>query len=305
MRRSMHIWLHMVFAIVQHKALCMSSVRMMHFWSLFFMLMTCCSLVQTRCILLILRLNWIQLLRCQIWASCIIIWAFNFSNVMGVMLCVKQSKLRLCCVDSVLRIANLLLLLWKQVWSWVFMMLETTLMLPSISRMLVALFTYALRGQTFNFQSHKWAGLCIAQDLSIGKQLSGSFATWVALDTLDCFIPRGDHCRHICMLFQILTGLVAMTHACPLTVFASCLVAHVYHGWARSSLQWPLPVVKLSTGQLSQLRLSAFGSSCISWLSKKQPTVATSSCEAKYRAAFTATVECVWLRCLAANLGVG
>ena len=38
------------------------------------------------------------------------------------------------------------------------------------------------------------------------------------------------------------------------------------------------------------------GSSCISWLSKKQPTVATSSCEAEYRAAFTATVECVWLR---------
>ena len=47
------------------------------------------------------------------------------------------------------------------------------------------------------------------------------------------------------------------------------------------------------------------GSSCISWLSKKQPTVATSSCEAEYRAAFTATVECVWLRRLAADLGVG
>jgi transposase InsO family protein len=47
------------------------------------------------------------------------------------------------------------------------------------------------------------------------------------------------------------------------------------------------------------------GSSCISWLSKKQPTVATSSCEAEYRAAFTATVECVWLRRLMADLGVG
>ncbi|MCO5603288.1 hypothetical protein L7F22_057437 [Adiantum nelumboides] len=47
------------------------------------------------------------------------------------------------------------------------------------------------------------------------------------------------------------------------------------------------------------------GSSCISWLSKKQPTVATSSCEAKYRAVFTATVECVWLRRLMADLGVG
>ncbi|MCO5580668.1 hypothetical protein L7F22_034538 [Adiantum nelumboides] len=47
------------------------------------------------------------------------------------------------------------------------------------------------------------------------------------------------------------------------------------------------------------------GSSCISWLSKKQPTVATSSCEAEYRAVFTATIECVWLKRLMADLGVG
>ncbi|MCO5592575.1 hypothetical protein L7F22_046578 [Adiantum nelumboides] len=47
------------------------------------------------------------------------------------------------------------------------------------------------------------------------------------------------------------------------------------------------------------------GSSCISWLSKKQPTVATSSCEAECMAVFTTTVECVWLRRLMADLGVG
>ncbi|MCO5568253.1 hypothetical protein L7F22_021950 [Adiantum nelumboides] len=47
------------------------------------------------------------------------------------------------------------------------------------------------------------------------------------------------------------------------------------------------------------------GSSRISWLSKKQPTVATSSCEVEYRALFTATVECVWLRRLMVDLGVG
>ena len=42
------------------------------------------------------------------------------------------------------------------------------------------------------------------------------------------------------------------------------------------------------------------------WLGKKQPTMATSSCEAEYRAAFTATVECVWLRRLmVADLSVG
>ena len=47
------------------------------------------------------------------------------------------------------------------------------------------------------------------------------------------------------------------------------------------------------------------GNSCVSWLSKKQPTVATSSCEAEYRATFKATVECVWLRCIVADLCVG
>ncbi|MCO5569475.1 hypothetical protein L7F22_023187 [Adiantum nelumboides] len=47
------------------------------------------------------------------------------------------------------------------------------------------------------------------------------------------------------------------------------------------------------------------GSSCISWLSKKQPTVATSSCEAEYKAVLTATIECVWLRRLMADLGDG
>ncbi|MCO5569483.1 hypothetical protein L7F22_023196 [Adiantum nelumboides] len=47
------------------------------------------------------------------------------------------------------------------------------------------------------------------------------------------------------------------------------------------------------------------GNSCISWLSKKQPTVATSSCEGEYRTVFTATIECIWLRCLTADFNVG
>ncbi|MCO5564805.1 hypothetical protein L7F22_018473 [Adiantum nelumboides] len=47
------------------------------------------------------------------------------------------------------------------------------------------------------------------------------------------------------------------------------------------------------------------GSSCISRLSKKQPIVATSSCEAEYKAVFTTTVERVWLRCLMVDLGAG
>jgi len=38
------------------------------------------------------------------------------------------------------------------------------------------------------------------------------------------------------------------------------------------------------------------GSAAISWCSKKQSTVALSSCEAEYVAATMATQECVWLR---------
>ena len=44
------------------------------------------------------------------------------------------------------------------------------------------------------------------------------------------------------------------------------------------------------------------GDSCISWLSKKQPTVATSSCEAEYRVVFTAIAECIWLTRLLMDL---
>ena len=35
------------------------------------------------------------------------------------------------------------------------------------------------------------------------------------------------------------------------------------------------------------------GHSCVSWLSKKQPTVATSSCETKYSTTISTTVECL------------
>ena len=44
--------------------------------------------------------------------------------------------------------------------------------------------------------------------------------------------------------------------------------------------------------------------SCISWLRKKQSNVAISRCEAEYMKTFTATVECVWLERLIANLGI-
>ncbi|MCO5566415.1 hypothetical protein L7F22_020092 [Adiantum nelumboides] len=66
-------------------------------------------------------------------------------------------------------------------------------------------------------------------------------------------------------------------------------------------IDWPIP----TNSSEPRGSLGITGCSCISWLSKKQPTVATSSCEAEYRAVFTATVECVWLRRLMADLRVG
>ncbi|MCO5558645.1 hypothetical protein L7F22_012231 [Adiantum nelumboides] len=41
------------------------------------------------------------------------------------------------------------------------------------------------------------------------------------------------------------------------------------------------------------------------WLSKKQPVMPISSCEVEYKIAFTAMVECVWLRWLLPYIGVG
>jgi hypothetical protein len=47
----------------------------------------------------------------------------------------------------------------------------------------------------------------------------------------------------------------------------------------------------------------SFGSGDISWSSKKQPTVALSSTEAKYRGAVIAACEIVWLQKLLSDLG--
>eukprot|EP00965_Chrysotila_dentata_P046427 1542639-Pleurochrysis_carterae.AAC.1 len=46
------------------------------------------------------------------------------------------------------------------------------------------------------------------------------------------------------------------------------------------------------------------GSAAISWSSKKQPTVALSSCEAEIVAASEATKEAIYLRTLFSELGL-
>eukprot|EP00965_Chrysotila_dentata_P012988 429000-Pleurochrysis_carterae.AAC.1 len=47
-----------------------------------------------------------------------------------------------------------------------------------------------------------------------------------------------------------------------------------------------------------------YGQAAVSWASKKQPTVALSSCEAKIVAASEATKEAIYLRTLFAELGL-
>ena len=46
-----------------------------------------------------------------------------------------------------------------------------------------------------------------------------------------------------------------------------------------------------------------FGFGAVSWISKKQPTVALSSTEAEYHAACSATTEVIWIQRLLAELG--
>ena len=48
---------------------------------------------------------------------------------------------------------------------------------------------------------------------------------------------------------------------------------------------------------------SVVAGGCVSWRARKQPTVATSSTEAEYRAAYEAAQETVWLRQLLSDLG--
>jgi hypothetical protein len=47
----------------------------------------------------------------------------------------------------------------------------------------------------------------------------------------------------------------------------------------------------------------SFGSGDVSWSNKKQPTVALSSTEAKYRGVAIAACEVIWLQKLLSDLG--
>jgi hypothetical protein len=62
-------------------------------------------------------------------------------------------------------------------------------------------------------------------------------------------------------------------------------------------------------GSISNMRstngfMLSFGSVVVTWSSKKQPTIALSSTDAKYKGATMATCEVAWLRNLLGDLGL-
>lgn len=105
--------------------------------------------------------------------------------------------------------------------------------------------------------------------------------------------PGTKHWQAVKRIFRYLQGTIHLGLFYP-RGDASCLQGYCDSDWAGDY------DTRVSTSGYCFF----LGDACISWLSKKQPTVATSSCEAEYRAAFTATVECVWLRRLYADLGL-
>jgi hypothetical protein len=60
----------------------------------------------------------------------------------------------------------------------------------------------------------------------------------------------------------------------------------------------------ISNRRFTSSFMFSLGSATVTWSSKKQPTVALSSTEAKYRGAAMATCEVTWLRKLLGDLGL-
>ncbi|MCO5570537.1 hypothetical protein L7F22_024260 [Adiantum nelumboides] len=108
---------------------------------------------------------------------------------------------------------------------------------------------------------------------------------------------------HHIVVVEILLALFEELSSSKQTSDSGCLVDERDSQLSASMDVGEAEIILHSSNEM--ISSTSFESSCILWLNKKQPTVAASSCEAEYRAIFTAIVECVWLRRLMADLGVG
>ena len=103
--------------------------------------------------------------------------------------------------------------------------------------------------------------------------------------------PGTKHWQAVKRVFRYLKGTLSLAMFYGASV-QSCLHAFTDSDWAGCY------DTRVSIGG----NCFFLGSSCISWLSKKQSTMVTSSYEVEYKAIFTARVECIWLRCLLMDL---
>ena len=105
--------------------------------------------------------------------------------------------------------------------------------------------------------------------------------------------PTNDHFRELKRVLRYVKRTVDLG-MCIHSVSAFNLYAFADANWA------PCPLTRRSTtGYCTFL-----GSNCISWCAKKQPTVARSSAEAKYRAMASITTELTWHSYLLGDISI-
>jgi hypothetical protein len=106
-----------------------------------------------------------------------------------------------------------------------------------------------------------------------------------AVSCLSCFIvnPTEQHCTAIKHLFRYLQGI------CDLVlVYKSNLKSLV--GYTDANWSGDVATRRSTSGYIFNI-----DSGAISWSSKRQPTVALSSCKAEYMSQTQATKEAIWL----------
>src|SRR5436309_1357960 len=112
-----------------------------------------------------------------------------------------------------------------------------------------------------------------------------------AISTLSAYAsnPSAEHWAALKRLFRYLNG----SRDLGIVYSKGSLLGYTDSDWAGD----------ISTRKSTSGYVFLLGSGAISWSSKRQPTVALSSCEAEYMASTQATKEAIWLGRFLAELG--